>query len=341
MVRRDMFRIRAFVCFALLLGCSASGLLVICSAADQERNAYPIKNAFRDAVTEAARSTVRISCDDRRTSLGVVVDADGYILTKASELSGEVSCQMLGRDAMAARIVGVDEQWDLALLKVDAANLPAIQWSEGEMPPVGSWLATPGLDALPIAIGVVSVGPRKIDRRLPALGIVLEDSDQGPLVNRVLDESGAAKAGVKAGDVVTELDDQAVANRDALIEAIRLRSPGDKVRLKIRRGDETLTVEAILGELNNMVSGNREDFQNTLGGRLSERRAGFPLALQHDTVLTPSQCGGPIVDIEGRAVGLNIARASRVGSYAIPSSVIKPLLDEMKAGKLVNATPTD
>jgi hypothetical protein len=40
-------------------------------------------------------------------------------------------------------------------------------------------------------------------------------------------------------------------------------------------------------------------------------------------------------------VGLNIARASRVGSYAIPSSVIKPLLEEMKAGKLVNATPTD
>ncbi|MCL4201577.1 MAG: PDZ domain-containing protein [Pirellulaceae bacterium] len=336
-----MIRTRMFVCLSLLLACIALGFIPVSSADDQERNAYSIKNAFREAVVDAARSTVRVLCDDRRSSLGVIVEADGYVLTKASELNGDVSCQMLGRATMPARIIGVDEQWDLALLKVDAENLPAIQWSESDAPPVGSWLATPGLDALPIAIGVVSVGPRKIDRRMPALGIVLEDSDQGPRVNRVLDDSGAAKAGVKAGDVVVELDDQAVADRDSLIEAIRQRSPGDKVRLKVRRGEETLNVEAILGELNNMVHGNREDFQNTLGGQLSERRAGFPLALQHDTVLTPSQCGGPIVDIEGHVVGLNIARASRVGSYAIPSSVIKPLLKEMKSGRLVNTTPTD
>jgi serine protease Do len=160
-------------------------------------------------------------------------------------------------------------------------------------------------------------------------------------VQRVLEDSGAAQAGMKEGDVVTELNGTAVTTREALIEAIRQHSPGDIVRLTIRRGEEQLTLEATLGEYNSVMNGNREDFQNTLGGQLSQRRAGFPLAIQHDTVLSPSQCGGPIVDIQGRAVGLNIARASRVGSYAIPSSEIQPLLEELKTGRMVNATVTD
>ncbi len=339
MVKR-VLRFRPFVLLAVL-AIFSSRLEDRGEGAEQQRNAYVIKNAFRDAVADATRSTVRVLCDDRRTSLGVVVDSEGYILTKASELSGDVTCQLLGRETMPAQIVGVDDQWDLALLKVDAKELRPIRWSDDQPPAVGSWLATPGLDALPIAIGVVSVGPRKIERRMPALGIVLDDSDQGPRVQRALEDSGAAQAGMKEGDVVTELNGTAVTTREALIEAIRQHSPGDIVRLTIRRGEDQLTLEATLGEYHSVMNGNREDFQNTLGGQLSQRRAGFPLAIQHDTVLSPSQCGGPIVDIQGRAVGLNIARASRVGSYAIPSSEIQPLLEELKTGRMVTATVTD
>ncbi len=337
---KKSFRSQSAVYLAVTLAVTVFFLSRV-EAAEQQRNAFAIKNAFRDVVADASRSTVRILCDDRRTSFGVIVDANGYILTKASELSGEVTCQLLGRDTMPARIVGVDEQWDLALLKVDASDLTPIQWSDDPPPVVGSWLATPGLDALPIAIGVVSVGPREIERRMPALGIVLDNSDQGPRILRVLDDSGAAKAGVKEGDVVRDLDGKAMDSRETLIEAIRQYSPGDKVRLTIRRGEKTLKIEATLGEFNSMVHGNREDFQNTLGGQLSQRRAGFPLVLQHDTVLTPSQCGGPIVDLEGRAVGVNIARASRVGSYALPASAIRPLLEQMKGDTMVTTTVAD
>ncbi|TVS19713.1 MAG: PDZ domain-containing protein [Planctomycetaceae bacterium] len=334
------FRSQSAVFLAVTLAVIVSFFIRV-EAAEQQRNAFAIKNAFRDVVADASRSTVRILCDDRRTSFGVIVDANGYILTKASELSGEVTCQILGRDTMPARIVAVDDQWDLALLKVDASDLTPIKWSDEPPPVVGSWLATPGLDALPIAIGVVSVGPREIERRMPALGIVLDNSEHGPRILRVLDDSGAAKAGVKEGDVVRDLDGKAMDSRETLIEAIRQYSPGDKVRLTIRRGEQTLKIEATLGEFNSMVHGNREEFQNTLGGQLSQRRAGFPLALQHDTVLTPSQCGGPIVDLEGRAVGVNIARASRVGSYALPASAIRPLLEQMKGGTMVTTTVAD
>ena len=140
--------------------------------------------------------------------------------------------------------------------------------------------------------------------------------------------------------MVIELDGKRIESRDGLIQTIRKRRPGDKVRLKILRGNKQLAVDAILGEISQIIHG-REYFQIGLGGRLSERRAGFPLALQHDTVLRPNQCGGPVVNLDGKAVGVNIARASRVASYALPASEVKPLLEEMKSGQMVSATPAD
>ena len=63
---------------------------------------------------------------------------------------------------------------------------------------------------------------------------------------------------------------------------------------------------------------------------MSSRRGGFESVLQHDTVLRPEQCGGPILNTKGQAIGINIARATRVASYALPASVIVELIAEMK-----------
>src|SRR5205823_9776883 len=82
----------------------------------------------------------------------------------------------------------------------------------------------------------------------------------------------------------------------------------------------------------------RGDFQNRLGNELSDRRGGFPAILQHDTVLKPAECGGPLVDLDGKAVGINIARAGRVETYALPSENVLAVLDELKSGKLAPAT---
>ena len=52
----------------------------------------------------------------------------------------------------------------------------------------------------------------------------------------------------------------------------------------------------------------------------------FPTILQHDSVLAATDCGGPILYLEGRVVGINICRAGRVETYAVPAEVIQPLL---------------
>ena len=45
--------------------------------------------------------------------------------------------------------------------------------------------------------------------------------------------------------------------------------------------------------------------------------------MPHDIVIHPDECGGPIVDTDGRVVGINIARALRVSTFAIPANVVQ------------------
>jgi serine protease Do len=116
------------------------------------------------------------------------------------------------------------------------------------------------------------------------------------------------------------------------IEAVGQHKPGEEVTLRIKRGDQEKDIKATLGK--RPPESSRADIQNTMGGPLSTRRAGFPTFIQHDTVLKPQECGGPLIDLDGRAVGVNIARAGRVESYAIPSEVLRPLLPALMSGKL-------
>lgn len=309
--------------------------------------------AFRDVITEASKSTVEVYAKDgkpkERLSLGAIVASDGYVLTKASEAKGELSCLLADGRRLDARVVGVDKNTDLALLKIDAKELPSVQWREGDGPLVGSWLATPGFknskpDLYPIATGVVSVGPRKIAAPPAAMGVNLDSREDVALVESVRENTPAEEAGVVAGDIIRKVNDKEIKGRIDLVMTIRKLQPGDKVKLLIERDGKELTIDVVLASLAVIAQEggvDRADFQNHLGGELSERRAGFPAALQHDTVLRPSDCGGPIVDLEGKVVGINIARAGRVESFAIPAGVIKTLLPDLMSGKLDPNPQTD
>ena len=59
-------------------------------------------------------------------------------------------------------------------MKVDAKGLPTLDLSGTGVPPVGSWLATVGTEKDPVAVGVVSVGPREIPPQPGQLGIQLD-----------------------------------------------------------------------------------------------------------------------------------------------------------------------
>ena len=56
----------------------------------------------------------------------------------------------------------------------------------------------------------------------------------------------ADKAGIKPGDVILEFDGRRVNDPDDLVVAIRAKSVGDQVSLKVRRGSETISVRLTL-----------------------------------------------------------------------------------------------
>jgi serine protease Do len=62
------------------------------------------------------------------------------------------------------------------------------------------------------------------------------------------------------------------------------------------------------------------------GGRLSENRSGYPSVLQTDLPIEPQECGSPVIGLDGRAMGINIARAGRIKTYAIPARTVRTLL---------------
>ncbi len=96
---------------------------------------------------------------------GVVVTPDGYILTNSHVLLGdggdirEVKVTLPGRDEMTAKIVGVDTLTDLAVLKVDAANLHTLPWADSSKVRIAEWvlaIGNPFAFNQTVTLGIVS-----------------------------------------------------------------------------------------------------------------------------------------------------------------------------------------
>jgi S1-C subfamily serine protease len=82
----------------------------------------------------------------------------------------------------------------------------------------------------------------------PALASKDKES-KGVLVDGVWPDSPAAKAGVKAGDLLTKLGDTETPNLVAALSAIRALQIDDEVKLSITRGDNEMSLTAKLGNL--------------------------------------------------------------------------------------------
>ena len=67
-----------------------------------------VRRSFSQIIDEANPSTVRVECDGERVALGCVVNADGWILTKASQMTGKIKCLLHDGRAFSARVVGTD-----------------------------------------------------------------------------------------------------------------------------------------------------------------------------------------------------------------------------------------
>lgn len=83
----------------------------------------------------------------------------------------------------------------------------------------------------------------------PSMAKALQMGDKsGVMINEVVDDSPAAKAGFEDGDVILEFNGQTIAEHKDLTKAVRGTSPGDKVEVVVLRGGKNKNIDVEIGK---------------------------------------------------------------------------------------------
>ena len=296
----------------------------------------------RPGSAEAAKATFVLRDGKRpRKPVGLAsgVNADGWLLAKASEITraGELQCQVKG-EWLAAKVQRTWKEHDLALVKIEAKDLPVVQWSDQELPVVGSFItaaAPSGED--PTAIGVVSVAARnQQEQGRGFLGVQVAADAKGLKIGDVVAASPALQAGLQRDDRVIEVDGKKPDSIFNFTKLISEHKAGDKVNLKLQRGADVIDKEIALGDratIPGAKTDRRADRMDSMGSTVSKRRGDFANILQTDFPLDSNQCGGPVTDLDGHVIGLVIARSGRVETMVLPSATVRDVLGKVDFSK--------
>lgn len=103
---------------------------------------------------------------------GVIVSADGYVLTNNHVIAGANDIQVLLYDGRVAKatLVGADEETDLAVLKIEAGNLPVIQMADPKKLRVGDVVLAIGNPLnlnQTVTMGIISAIGRQLNNSSP------------------------------------------------------------------------------------------------------------------------------------------------------------------------------
>lgn len=266
-------------------------------------------------------------------SYGIVVSPDGYILTKASEIETvkELSVRVDMQSFKKVKIAMVDPRWDVALVKIDAKGLVPAEYATSSKLDQGTWVVVNGATSRTrrrVLAGIISANPREIPAQGGAvLGVILESAKDSLVVKEVSEGSGAEEAGVQGGDTILSVDGEPMKNMEDLTKCISAKKAGAKVKMRVKRNKEEIELDVRLaarGELFEEVTRNDQ-----MSGDYSKRRSGFPRIIQHDVLANSNTMGGPVLDLDGHVIGMNIARADRAQTFAIPVEELKELAEGM------------
>ena len=269
---------------------------------------------------------------------GVILSNDGYIVTNnhVIEDANEIEVVLNDKRTFAAQLIGTDPNTDLALLKIEATDLPTIEIGNSDDLRVGEWVLAVGNPfnlTSTVTAGIVSAKARSInilnsDMKIESfiqtdaavnpgnsggalvntrgqlvgintaiasqtgsyagyafaiptaimqkvvadlrqygtvqralLGIRMLDitqqvkdqlsleSMEGVYVGEVISGSAADKAGMKAGDVIVQVDGRPINASSQLQEQIGRKNPGDQITILVRRGHRSVSLQVTLTAL--------------------------------------------------------------------------------------------
>lgn len=257
---------------------------------------------------------------------GVILSPDGYIATKASEFDDyqKLVIRVGSIKYNHFKVIGTDEGTDIAVVKVDAADLNA---------------PGPVSTEAPMGTLVVSNGSTTRSARRPQLGVIsanrrpIPNGDTGYLgvifdtpcsIQEVVKDGPAAKAGAMNGDKILAVDGTPVTTLEAIFPILSKKKIGEQVTLKVKRKEKKITYAITLTSRRKVLGENMpKDSNDLISGGFSRRRDDFPMVLQHDTPSRFTLMGGPLLNLKGELIGMNIARVNRAENYALPINMVQ------------------
>ena len=126
------------------------------------------------------------------------------------------------------------------------------------------------------------------------------------------------------------MDGRNVSTNNQIVNLINDKDPGDVVVLSILRKDETKQFRVTLGHRSVTFELFNRNMQ--MSGPVSKRKDNFPMIFQHDLPLPKEAMGGPVFDLNGKCLGINIARVDRVTVFSLPSKIVRERLDDFLSG---------
>jgi len=294
-------------------------------------NGLQVQKAFSGMSELAIKSSVKLMRNDKVLAHGTLVDPRGFVVSKASDCIGARSLVTNEGLSFPVKVRKRHEGCDLVLLEILNERS---EWAFGEFPDkkvssVPRWAISASPDISEIRIGVFGATSRKIGREGGVMGVVLDEKSEelnGVLVAEVIPHSAADRAGLKTGDRILKVDRRSVNIAQQVNQAMQKKDPGDLILLEISRGQKKSDMRVTLGHRS--VTFDLFNRNILMSGPISKRRDNFPIILQHDIPLEYNHMGGPVFNLDGECVGINIARVDRVTNYAIPSYLVGPILSE-------------
>jgi serine protease Do len=121
------------------------------------------------------------------TGSGVIISADGYIVTNnhVVDFADEVKVTLPAPDnrVMTAKVVGKDPRYDVAVLKINATNLPAIQKGNSDALRIGEWVLAIGYPydiGTTVTAGIISAKDKKLREDNPMEDFLQTDAVVNP-----------------------------------------------------------------------------------------------------------------------------------------------------------------
>jgi serine protease Do len=99
---------------------------------------------------------------------------------------------------------------------------------------------------------------------------------------------------------------------------------GEPLQVTILRDGQTKTVNVT--RIHSSIAGPLFWWQ----APMSLRRDSFPEVFSIDARIRPDQCGGPVIDLDGRVVGIMIARADATRTLVLPTRVVQQVVSDLR-----------